>query len=134
MKKKLFVWLLTASLLCMAFGTVLTYAAPQVAETVESESEEQQARYGGSCIQCGGLMKMMCWQDMNLVDQGYHVKLGSPCYARYYKCRTYNACWFCGNYEFLNGMHYCKEIHESCSKGEFDVCPAEVTRKEFLGF
>ncbi len=90
--------------------------------------------YAYMCANCwGGQMVEVCNQDKVLLDQGEHSYgfLGrKKCYAKYYKSRGGYVCPWCGAVEVwmdtIDGgyaYHLCYESHDSCSKGQYDVCP-----------
>ena len=83
------------------------------------------------CTDCNWYSVSVCAGDANLCDEGYHTGfLGIPtdCYAYYFNSRGAEMCSNC--YKVLwqyDGMHYCWEIHKKCSKGDYDVCPMQVS-------
>lgn len=89
--------------------------------------------YAFACSNCwGGQMAEVCLQDKKLIEYGYHsygLFWSKNCYARYYASRGGYVCPWCGAAEMwmdtIDGgyaYHLCYESHNSCSKGNYDVC------------
>lgn len=83
------------------------------------------------CQDCSWMMVSVCAKEAILVDEGYHTGLlGSAqtnCYAYYFESRGAIMCSLCYKVGYQGGQHACWEIHKKCSKGEYDVCPMEVS-------
>lgn len=74
------------------------------------------------CTDCSWFTVSVCGMEDVLMDEGYH---NSKCYAYYYSSRGADMCPTCYKVVFQYGYHNCWESHETCSKGEYDVCPMQ---------
>lgn len=84
-----------------------------------------------TCVDCGWFTVSVCAAEATLIGQGYHTGfLGifqTDCYAYYFVSRGAEMCPTCYDILWEYGEHYCWEIHKTCSKGDYDVCPMQVT-------
>ena len=83
------------------------------------------------CLECYTIANTVCLMDATLYDEGYHSGIfgigTTDCYAYYFCSRGVEMCMSCGNVVSELGVHDCWEIHKSCNKGEYDVCPMEYS-------
>lgn len=119
MKKKMCIFLAAGMLMA---GTALNVTAAEV-----------QPRYTCTNPECtGGYMRSFCEKDYQLRFSGTHKRWpwSEPCMARYYTSFGGFKCFSCGVYGPV-GRHDCKEEHESCGMGIYNVCPYNggVTRE-----
>lgn len=83
------------------------------------------------CTVCQmGLCYSICLNDLTLNDIGTHSYdwWTQECEVRYYTATGAYQCDLCGSIrpvdytEEFGDQHLCKEIHDSCGKGTYDVC------------
>lgn len=85
----------------------------------------------GTCINCYNFSAPLCFGESVLIEEGYH-SLGmvglimTDCYAYCYGSRGAEVCTAC--YSVLwtyDELHYCREVHMKCWKGDYDICPMD---------
>lgn len=83
------------------------------------------------CLDCGEFTVSVCAKEAVLYDEGYHRGLlglvETDCYAYYYRSRGAAMCPSCARVIQQYGYHDCWELHKKCSKGNYDVCPMQVS-------
>lgn len=83
------------------------------------------------CTDCEWFTVSVCAAEAILYDEGYHRGfLGlfeTDCYAYYFKSRGAEMCPTCYKVIWEYGEHHCWEVHRKCSKGNYDVCPMQVS-------
>ena len=83
------------------------------------------------CSKCSWGMVTVCAGQRVLTYEGYHTGFWgifeTDCYAYYYSSKGAIMCPNCHHIGYEGDLHDCWEIHGKCSKGEYDVCPMEVS-------
>lgn len=82
------------------------------------------------CVDCAVIAVTVCAAEATLVDEGYHTNIfgkRTDCYAYYFGSRGAAMCPVCQKVIEQYGQHACWEIHKKCSKGNYDVCPMQVS-------
>lgn len=82
------------------------------------------------CVDCAALAVTVCAAEAILVDEGYHnnfVGVPTDCYAYYFESHGAAMCPQCHKVIEQYGQHACWERHKKCSKGDYDVCPMQVS-------
>lgn len=84
-----------------------------------------------NCVDCGVLTVSVCAKEAILYDEGYHYDFWgitqTDCYAYYFQSNGGDMCPICAKVIFMYGRHDCLELHKKCSKGEYDVCPMQIS-------
>lgn len=90
---------------------------------VAADPDTASPLFHGNCTNCAGFTEYVCMQNPAKVDEGYH----GSCYVQYFQSDSYRVCRSClTTYEYM-GKHDCWEVHDTCAKGFYDVCPVEVS-------
>lgn len=81
----------------------------------------------GTCPYCYSFFNSFCDKNYFLYLSGEHKPLfKDPCFARYYRSYGGYKCMnlVCEEYGYIGsaGWHECKEEHESCGLGTYNVC------------
>lgn len=83
------------------------------------------------CSKCSWGMVSVCADQRVLTYEGYHTGIFgifyTDCYAYYYSSKGAIMCPNCYHIGYEADLHDCWESHGKCSKGEYDVCPMEVS-------
>jgi hypothetical protein len=80
------------------------------------------------CPYCYWFAVTVCAAEARWIGEGSHKPLFQPrCYMDYFDSRGALMCPQCLEVLEQYGYHYCWEIHDSCSKGWYDICPMDVS-------
>lgn len=83
------------------------------------------------CTNCDWFTVTVCAGECTLLEEGYHSWfLGinkDYCYVHYYGSRGAEMCPTCYKILWIYDTHYCIQMHDTCSKGEYDICPMSVS-------
>lgn len=85
------------------------------------------------CLNCDMPFSVVtvCAAEATLAEEGYHnTFLGIPtgCYMYYFVSRAAEICMYCQKVvRQIDVQHGCWEVHKKCGKGEYDICPMDVT-------
>lgn len=83
-----------------------------------------------SCTACGQYAPIVCAAEAIIYDYGTH-KYGllwtKTCEVVYINSRSASICDTCYNVVEVFGYHDCWEVHKDCGRGEYDVCPCEIS-------
>lgn len=75
------------------------------------------------CSKCGWFCVTVCAAEARLDGTNTH----GDCLVYYFSSRGAMMCPTCQIVYIQYGYHDCWEIHKSCWKGDYDVCPMEVS-------
>lgn len=82
-----------------------------------------------TCTNCGEFAPNVCYQQAIYYDEGPCYILDiipTSCTVKYVVSGGAAKCLHCGTIVEEYGQHLCWELHSSCSKGHYDVCPMDV--------
>lgn len=88
---------------------------------------------GGTCTACGNFsLTVVCNAEFFVYDQGYHTYMfgTKQCYATYYRCSSQRMCIICYHIDERYGNHDCYEKHQTCSYGNYKICPCDMKPSE----
>mgnify|MGYP004597505465 CR=1 FL=1 len=103
--------------ICAAVGD---YEGARI-EIHDAHKPQEPTRY--ICINCNWFCVTVCAAEAVHYDTGRH----GDCEVYYFKSRGAMMCPTCQTAWVQYGYHDCWEVHKTCWKGYYDVCPMEVT-------
>ena len=81
-----------------------------------------------TCTACGEMCNTVCAMEGVVGDVYTHdTLLTKDCQVTILRSRGATICSSCGNVNETYGYHDCWEVHTKCSKGQYDVCPMEIS-------
>ena len=81
-----------------------------------------------TCTACGNMCNTVCAMEGVVGDvYTYDTLLTKGCQVTILRSRGATMCSYYGNVNETYGYHDCWEVHTKCSKGQYDVCPMEIS-------
>lgn len=92
--------------------------------TLPVNAAEDQTERRVMCHNCfSSNLVSTCARDLMYKGSGTHsVLFGEDCTYLGYESHGYMVCFNCKYVSESLGIHYCLEIHQSCGRGEYNVC------------
>lgn len=82
----------------------------------------------GTCVVCSNFCFTVCAAEGVVGDTWTHSTIFTKdCNVTQLRSRAASICGTCGNVNEQYGYHDCWEAHTKCSKGQYDVCPMDVS-------
>lgn len=72
-----------------------------------------------TCVDCGWFCTTVCFEEERVYATGTH----GSCEVDYLRSTGAEKCVECGKVWVRYGYHDCREIHKSCWKGNYNICP-----------
>ena len=83
-----------------------------------------------TCSECGDFAPIVCAAEAIHYASGTH-KYGflwtEICNVAYFNSRSASMCIACYTVVEVFGYHDCWEVHQDCGRGQYDVCPCEIS-------
>lgn len=80
------------------------------------------------CVDCNWFCQTVCAAEGIIDEEWDHSTLLTPdCHVTSIISRGAMMCPTCYTVYEVYDYHYCWEVHTKCSKGQYDVCPMQVS-------